>query len=640
MAKAVAKVKRQNERGMALVLTLFALLLLSAIGLLMLLSSDTETRIDANYGSGLKAYYAAKSGLEEVRDRVRYSSTTSGGLADLLPQDIAGNAGGVLYILNPAGGETVDPTDPTGPYFDDQLCHDYNSGASPAVKCATVPSTSKWQLPPQNSLATASGQLGYKWIRVNIKTNRTVLPNYCVDQTCAPGALDTRICWDGQTEQLSPGGASPSCDANGMQTVYMLTSLAATPQANGPAGARKLLRAEVVAPAIRPPGALTLGASSTAPVLSSGSGMPTVTIDGRVHQLDGTLATGNSCSAISPLAADSARASAQLEQALNQVRLSIVQAANGSCQADGTGLNGKSCTPGLWWVRGTDDAPRFITAGSGPTIVDANSGSSGTFLLNGSSGQTDSSSDMTANSNRGGPIVNGGTSGGSMPEISPSGVASAGICDPANPACYTNLNLAAPQIFATSATSAQHVPTVTVSAGSPALFLGHSGNQPDAAVYQPAAPQIVQNEIAAVTNLIAASVNKPNYFSVTAGKLAASYGTSKNPAIVVFSDPTLTLENNTTLTGYGILVTTNKLEINNATLQWNGIVLVQSSSGRVKIGQGANGSINGALLLQPGASIDIENTLGQFRLTYSCEAVDLPFNALPIKTISTAETSF
>ena len=116
---------------MALLLALFALLLLSAIGLFMVLASNTETRIDANYSSSLRSYYAARSGVEEVRDRMKTLSTSNtipGGLADLLPQDIAGNAGGVLYVLNPANGETVDPTDSTSPYFDDQLCHDYNSG--------------------------------------------------------------------------------------------------------------------------------------------------------------------------------------------------------------------------------------------------------------------------------------------------------------------------------------------------------------------------------------------------------------------------------------------------------------------------------------------------------------------------------
>src|SRR5476651_1732590 len=111
MAKFMVKAKRRNERGMALLLALFALLLLSAIGLCMILASDTEARIDANYSNSLSAYYAARTGLEEVRDRIKFpaTDTSPGGLAGLLPKDVAGNAGGVLYVLNPAGGETVDP---------------------------------------------------------------------------------------------------------------------------------------------------------------------------------------------------------------------------------------------------------------------------------------------------------------------------------------------------------------------------------------------------------------------------------------------------------------------------------------------------------------------------------------------------
>ncbi len=105
---------------MALMLALFALLLLSGIGLCMVLSSNTETRIDANYGGNLRSYYAAHSGLEEVRDRISYPSTSPNfpnGLADKLPTNIAGNSNGVLYVINPKAGETVDPTDPTSPYF-------------------------------------------------------------------------------------------------------------------------------------------------------------------------------------------------------------------------------------------------------------------------------------------------------------------------------------------------------------------------------------------------------------------------------------------------------------------------------------------------------------------------------------------
>src|SRR6478735_1903826 len=215
MAKIMSRMRKRDERGMALMMALFALLLLSCIGLCMVLASTTETRIDANYGGSLRSYYAAHSGLEEVRDRMSYSSTSltlKNGLADQLPQSIAGNAGGVLYVLNPDSGETVDPTDPASPYFDNQLCHDYNSGVTIRdSRCTAVPATTKWMLPSQNAAPLTSPSSvppGYKWVRINMKTNRIAAP-YFVDQVGDPATLDTRVCWDGKTEQLSPGG---SCD--------------------------------------------------------------------------------------------------------------------------------------------------------------------------------------------------------------------------------------------------------------------------------------------------------------------------------------------------------------------------------------------------------------------------------------------
>lgn len=616
MAKIMVNAKGRNERGMALLLALFALLLLSAIGLCMVLASSTETRIDANYSSSLRAYYAARSGLEEVRDRMKYPydpASSPTGLADKLPQNIAGNANGVLYVLNPAAGETVDPTDPSSPYFDDQLCHDYNSGViAKDAKCTVVPGTSDWKLPLlQSSAANTPTQLSYKWIRINIKTNRTADP-YFVDQTGTSVPLDTRVCWDGQTEQLSPGGAQPSCDANGMQTVYMLTSLAATAQSGGVNGARKLLRFEVVAPSIRPPGAVTMGATSGLPVLgSAGDGIPSIGIDGRPHKLDGTLATGGSCSAIAPLATDSDSGSVQLEQALNLVRKNIVDKANSSCKADGTGQNGNNCSYGLWWVRGTDPDPRFITSNSGSSDDSDHRGRD----------EDDDDHD------------------GHHHHDDPSGV-SGGICDPANPACYTNLDLAAPELFASSAVTGLHIPTVTLPPDGIAPFTGGQGNQTDTSVYQPGSASIVNNGIQAVNDLVNASLDQPNYYTVSSASLASSYGTSADPAVVVITDSTLSLQNNAVLSGYGVLVIPSALEISNATLNWNGIVVVKSSSGHVTINSGAKGFINGALLLQPGAALNLQNTATAFRLTYSCEAVDLPFGSKPFRIISTAETSF
>ena len=638
-----AKMKLRAQNGIALLLCLFALLLLSGIGIFLYMSSATETRISTNYGSKLDAYYAAKSGLQEVRDRVTYASAPNppaGGLADHLPKDIAGNPGGVLYVVNPGGGQAVDPTDPGNPYFDDELCHDYNSGAAPGTKCETTPGTANWSLPQQTSLEPAGTLSPLKWVRINMKTDRAVAPNYCVDQTCTN--LDAPVCWDGKTEQLSPGGALPACDANGMQNVYMLTALAVTPGLRENS-ARTLLRSEVVAPSIRPPGAITMDAVGSTPTLSDGTNIPSTVVDGRSHNMDGSLATNGRCSSVAALATDNPTSTAQLQQQLNLVRQSIVTTANNSCNWDGSDKNGNHCTPGLWWVRGTGSSPRFVTSTSG-----------------GSSGGPGPSGD---------PDGDGQLSSGSGPSAS---------CNSSTANCYTYLNLASPELLAISASYGSPVPAVTLPGNlppdqAPALFTGGPGNQPPGSMYQSSMAATLPNEVALVSALVtaAASQGQDNYVAVSSANLAASYGTSAKPAIVRITDSSLILQNQS-LSGYGVLVVPNDLEVNTGgSLQWTGIVLVQAGSILQQTGSGAQfqvtsggqGFIRGALLLQPGTATAPGSTsstlvsktasptscgLGSttpcappaFQISYSCDAIDLAFNSLPFKLIGSSEVSF
>jgi hypothetical protein len=662
MAALKSKTKGRNERGMALLLALFALLLLSAIGLFMVLSTNTETHVDANFSNNMRSYYAAHSGIEEVRDRLKYPAATNG-LSDLLPTDIAGNAYGVLYIVNPANGEVVNPTDPTSPYFDDQLCHDFNSGVTTVdTKCAILPTIANWNLPQQNSVLAGiqpnGVQLNYKWIRVNMKTNRTSAP-YCVDQACDASTLDTIICWDGQAEQLLPGGTTPTCDANGMQTVYMLTSLAATPQVGGVNGSRSMMRAEVAAPSIRPAGMITMGAMSAAPVLG-GPNIPGVAIDGRPHDVNGqfidfTVPPANgaptpaACSSVASLATNNSAGTQQLEQALDVIRKSIVTKANAACYADGsstgTPADGNVCTYGLAWVRGTDPAaPRFTT--SGTSTPGGSAPPTGTTPVVGGSTSGDGPGGPGSDGDGGG---SNGSSGGSghHHHHHPSGAPdpTPGSCDPTDHSCYTNLNLASPELYATAP-----VDTTPMSDNAIAPFTGGNGNQADTTIYQPGSVHTINNEIQVVQNLVNASIGHSNYFSVSAANLAPSYGSANNPAnpaIVVLQDQTLTL--GSSLTGYGVLVIPSGLEIS-GTLQWNGIVLIQSATGHVTVNPGATGSINGALLLQPGAALNLLSSatpsspsssaaLPTFSLTYSCDAIDLPFVSTPFKVISSTGSS-
>lgn len=621
-----AKTKKDSQSGAALLLCLFALLLLSSIGIFLYVSTGTDARIAANYGNNLDAYYAAKSGLAEVRDRVSYSSTPTatvpspalGGLADKLPQDIAGNPNGVLYMINPSGAEVVDPTDPRSPYFDNQLCHDYNSGVPAGAKCTVTPGSSNWAIQPfPTSLAPAGTEPALKWVRINMKTNRVVLPNYCVNQDCDSAPLDTPVCWDGKTEQVSPGGTVPACDANGMQNVYMLTSLAVTPGLRDNS-ARRLLRSEVVAPSIRPPGAITTDGAGISASLSDSSsstpGIPGTAVDGRPHKLDGTLAGNNACSAVAALATDSPSASSQLMQSLDSVRKGIVDTANASCNWDGSGMGSNVCTPGLWWVRGTNSTPRFVTS-------------------------------ITTTTTSGGSGDNSGPGSGDEHHVITTTTTSP--CDPSNPSCYTNLDLSASQLLASSATMAPQIPAVTVPPNTSPMT-GGPGNQGSGSMYQSPLPMTLPDEVSALNKLVSASVNQMNYFAVSSANIAGGYGSSGNPAIVVITDTSLVLNQN--LSGYGILLVPNDFEIN-AQFQWTGIVLVQSPSGNAqfKVGSSGTGYINGAVMLQPGGTSTaslVSNTRSTtanpipFRISYSCEAIDMAFSSLPYKILGSSEVSF
>src|SRR5690348_4398909 len=101
----------RKQRGIALLLTIFGLLLLTAVSVAMLYSSNSETLIAVNYRDKQVATYAALSALQEARQRLH---PLWGDLAiaptNYVPTDIpdAGGTGGyVLYVINPASGESV-----------------------------------------------------------------------------------------------------------------------------------------------------------------------------------------------------------------------------------------------------------------------------------------------------------------------------------------------------------------------------------------------------------------------------------------------------------------------------------------------------------------------------------------------------
>src|SRR3954466_6520451 len=103
---------RKNERGIAMLVVLFSVLLLSVIGLGMMYSTNMETSINSNYRDKQGAFYAAIAGLQEARDRIQPATHNIVAPTDLPSTSFAY----VIYIV--ANASTVKPWDPTNTYFD------------------------------------------------------------------------------------------------------------------------------------------------------------------------------------------------------------------------------------------------------------------------------------------------------------------------------------------------------------------------------------------------------------------------------------------------------------------------------------------------------------------------------------------
>jgi hypothetical protein len=203
---------KNRERGVALFMALIALLLLAAIAAGMMFMANTESTINYNYRDAQFTYFAANAGLEDAREAMRTDDK-------YLPQNAPapGNLQGVIYILNPAGTETVAPWDPQNPYFDDEFCHSYNSTNSAFtaiqdpgvnVRCdpaTPIPSNAYTSIPASqirvngNALSGSKSALAYKWVRISLKLNNSLVPagttGYQVDNT--QGAQNI-VCWGNQ----------------------------------------------------------------------------------------------------------------------------------------------------------------------------------------------------------------------------------------------------------------------------------------------------------------------------------------------------------------------------------------------------------------------------------------------------------
>ena len=258
----------KNQRGMALIIALLLLLLVSAVGLGMIYMSSTETGINANYKDSQSAFFAMRGGLEEMRERMRSQSLSYIGTVTATPMptiQMPGTPGSIFYITNPSNGEVVTPMTFGSTYFDDEFCHESFVGSTvtyvvPGTPCGAAgvaPAGSVTTVASNAPYTGTAASLPYKWVRLTLKQNGT-FPNALVDSTQAAAS---QVCWNASTSQevVATALGYPNCTlaANAgllVEPLYLVTSLAITPQ-----GSRRVGQYEAAALDITPPpGALAL----------------------------------------------------------------------------------------------------------------------------------------------------------------------------------------------------------------------------------------------------------------------------------------------------------------------------------------------------------------------------------------------
>src|SRR5437870_963659 len=192
----VRKTER-SERGAALVIALFTLMLISVVATAMILMAGTQAAVKGNYKSSMHAFYDAKAGLEEARGRL-WAANPNAISNCVFP---GGNMpiGRVCYITNPSPGEIVDPTnlDPANPYADVEYKQEWGKAVTADAVQPFIASIS-----PVPS-ANIAGPL-YKWVRVTPRTETSA--NLDSD---GDGMDSTALFFDGQNVFDSKNGIPP-----------------------------------------------------------------------------------------------------------------------------------------------------------------------------------------------------------------------------------------------------------------------------------------------------------------------------------------------------------------------------------------------------------------------------------------------
>jgi hypothetical protein len=278
---------QRRESGIALLIAIFVLLLISVVGIALIVSSGTESALAGNYRSATGVYYASLAGLEEARGRLLANNPNSfsktGPPNFLPPPGTQWDIGYVRYILNPG---PADPVNTLTAYPDVEYDSEFGNGKLAAANGAgTVATTSSvWNVAPLNALPVP-GPL-YKWVRINsvseVSLKQQVAP-YGDGHAADPAKP---IYYDGTRLTIDPTGA---------REVLEVTSLAVVPNGTQNNSQKIVQYLAAPAPITLPPflAALTLSGSpgpGNSPVFQAPANNASYSVKGDNYGCDGNPA--------------------------------------------------------------------------------------------------------------------------------------------------------------------------------------------------------------------------------------------------------------------------------------------------------------------------------------------------------------
>ena len=235
-----------SQSGIALILAIVGLLVITAVAAGMILVETSETSVDANYREQQVALMAAKAGLQEARDRMLSGNASPINLPCNLPNGTptatcakvgAGFAATSATYIDAAG---VTPTPGSSIFHVSTADSEFlaETGLTALPLYGAYASSANYSGPATNPIP-------YRWVRINLKTNQSAHTNsgtpYYVNSTLTG---TSQVMYDSgtQVECVSGTASGPCLTSSTLGPVYEITSFAVTRT-----GATALVQDEVAA---------------------------------------------------------------------------------------------------------------------------------------------------------------------------------------------------------------------------------------------------------------------------------------------------------------------------------------------------------------------------------------------------------